>query len=160
MRLVIIVRLLLSLVLALKSSYYSLDDETKEQIPTEIKAWCVEMDVETFRFFSSVVEAESNRGPGLEGRTLIALTILNRVDSSNWPNTIEEVIKQSGQFQVYYEGTYKVVGGSDLSDLAIMEAVKWAEEEHPNVIYFNSIGYFPGHTPYKYVDGNYFSLGG
>lgn len=160
MRVAVLMRLLLALLSALRVNYYDLDDETKAKTPIELKAWVCEMDLETFKFFSSVVEAESNRGQSNEGRILIALTILNRVESDSWPSTINGVITQSGQFTVYYEGIYKSVGRTNLSDMAIVEAVKWEQEEHPNVIYFNSVGFFPGYEPYKYADGNYFSLGG
>lgn len=160
MRTVIVIRLLLSFLTALRMSYFALDDETKARTPIEVKTWVCGMDQETFAFFSSVVEAESDRGQSNEGRILIALTILNRVESDNWPSSISGVITQSGQFTVYYAGIYKSVGRTSLSDMAIVEAWKWKQEEHPNVIYFNSIGFFPGYEPYKYADGNYFSLGG
>lgn len=39
------------------------------------------------------------RGESLEGKTAVVRTILNRVDSKDFPDNIEEVICQPGQFQ-------------------------------------------------------------
>ena len=104
----------------------------------------------------TVVEAESDRGYNLEGRVLIALTIFNRVNSSEFPDNIHDVCYQNGQFQVVYEGTIWNVGRTDLSDWAIIEATRRiASGDYPNVMYFNAHNYNYG-TPYGYVDGNYF----
>jgi spore germination cell wall hydrolase CwlJ-like protein len=54
------------------------------------------MTEEEFIFISSVVEAESDRSESLEGRILIAETILNRVNSDLFPDTISGVLTQSG----------------------------------------------------------------
>ena len=112
---------------------------------------------EDFKLFSAVVEAESDRSDNFEGKVLIAETIWNRVNSSDWPSTAYKCITQKGQFQVYYEGTYKSVGRTDLSDLAVVEAYCRIEEgTAPNVIYFNCVGYNHLGTPYCYEGGNYF----
>ena len=144
---------------SIKAAYYSLPEDLKAEMPIEYKAYVAEMTVDEFSLMSAVVEAESNRETdedAYEGRVLIALTILNRVESSQFNNSITSVISESGQFQVYYEGTYKDVGRTDLSDMAVLEAVKWCKEDHPNVIYFNCIGYNYLGTPYCYCGGNYF----
>lgn len=39
------------------------------------------------------------RGESLEGKTAVVRTILNRVESKDFPDSIEEVIYQPGQFQ-------------------------------------------------------------
>lgn len=126
-----------------------------------LKASIAEMTPEEFQLISSVVEAESDRNPEhTEGKKLIALTILNRVDSPDFPDTITGVITEAGQFTVYYEGIYKQTGRTEESDVAVVDAVLWSKQEHPNVIYFNSIGFSSWAEPYAYVEGNYFSLGG
>ena len=113
---------------------------------------------EEFELFSAVVEAESDRTDNLEAKTFVALTIWNRKNSSDWPNTITGVITQGGQFQVYYEGTYKSVGRNNLSDMAIVEAYSMIDTgDYPNVIYFNCVGYNGLGTPYACIGDNYFS---
>lgn len=143
--------------LAIKQALWeSLSEQAQNTTDVQIKAWFADMTDEEFELLSSVVEAESDRSENLEGKKLIALTILNRVESSNHPNSIKAVITESGQFQVYAEGTYRKVGRTDSSDRAVIEAVYWQQDEHPNVIYFNCIGYNHLGTPYCYEGGNYF----
>jgi N-acetylmuramoyl-L-alanine amidase len=119
----------------------------------------VNMTEDEFILMSSVVEAESDRSESLDGRILIAVTILNRVESDQFPNTITEVLTQSGQFSTVRNGR-SVTGRTELSDQAVIEAVELIESgEAPNVMFFNCVGFFRGFPEYEYVDGNYFSLG-
>lgn len=156
MRIKIILIVLIMVITGVKNTYWYLDDQTKNDLPLSFKSDIAEMTEEEFELMSATVEAESDRGESIDGRILIALTILNRVNSSKFPNSIIGVISEENQFQVYYEGTYKDIGRSDLSDQAVIEAVKLSKDDHPNVIYFNSIGYNYLGQPYAYVDGNYF----
>lgn len=113
------------------------------------------MTVEDFVFISSVVEAESDRSESLEGRVLIALTIINRVEDSRFPDTISGVLNQSGQFSTVRRG-HSIVERTAYSDEAVIRAVEWNEEgTEPNVLFFNCRGYDIG-EPYGRVDGNYF----
>lgn len=110
---------------------------------------------EEFILLSSVVEAESDRSESIEGRVLIALTVLNRVDSDLFPDTITEVLTAPNQFATVVNGR-SVTQRTDLSDEAVLQAIEWnATGEDPNVLFFNCMGYNYG-TPYDYVDGNYF----
>jgi hypothetical protein len=121
-------------------------------------------DIDEFILLSSIVEAESNRSQtDNEGRIMIAICIMNRVKSDRFPNTITGVIGQSGQFSTcrrHSDGSlYSVTERSDLSDMAVIEAVQRIEAgEAPAVLWFNCIGYNSWGTPYAYVGGNYFSL--
>ena len=69
-----------------------------EATTIEERAEMAGMSVEDFVFISSVVEAESDRSESLDGRILIALTIINRVEDERFPDTISEVLNQRGQF--------------------------------------------------------------
>jgi len=130
--------------------------QEQSEADLEVKAWFASMTAEEFELMSIIVEAESDRSESMEGKKLIALTILNRVESSGFPNSIKGVITQGGQFQVYYQGTYKSIKRTETSDRAVVEASMWQRQEHPNVIYFNCIGYNGLGQAYAYVDGNYF----
>ena len=113
------------------------------------------MTEEEFYLISSVVEAESDRSESLDGRILIAETILNRVNSPSFPDTITGVLTQSGQFTTVVNG-HSVTDRTELSDQAVIIAVQEIENgTAPEVLFFNCIGYNYG-TPYGYVDGNYF----
>jgi spore germination cell wall hydrolase CwlJ-like protein len=119
-------------------------------------------DVDEFILLSSITEAESNRSQtDNEGRIMVAICILNRVNDDRFPDTISGVISQSGQFSTcrrHSDGTYySVTERTDLSDQAVIEAVRRIESgEAPAVLWFNCIGYSYG-TPYGNIGGNYFS---
>lgn len=121
-------------------------------------------DVDEFILLSSITEAESNRSQtDNEGRIMVAICILNRVNDDGFPDTITGVISQSGQFSTcrrHSDGTYySVTERTDLSDQAVIEAVRRIEAgEAPAVFWFNCIGYNSWGTPYACIGGNYFSL--
>ena len=121
----------------------------------------VNMTEEEFILISSVVEAESNRDPeSIEGRTMIAVCILNRVRDSRFPNTVTGVLTAPGQFSTV-RGGHSVTSRTDLSDQAVIEAYNWIEQgDAPEVLYFNCIGYFGDIEPYACIGNNYFSCDG
>ncbi len=121
----------------------------------------VNMTEEEFVLISSVVEAESNRDPeNIEGRTMIAVCILNRVRDSRFPNTVTGVLTAPGQFSTV-RGGHSVTNRTELSDQAVIEAYNWIEQgDAPEVLYFNCRSYFSGIEPYDLVGGNYFSCDG
>ena len=131
-----------------------------EAMTLEERASEAGMEVSDFELISSVTEAESNRSQtDIEGRVMIAICILNRVNSDRWPDTIEGVLTQRGQFSTVRNGQ-SVVNRTDLSDAAVIEAVRRIEAgEAPAVEFFNCRGFFSGVTPYELVGGNYFSYG-
>ena len=141
--------------------WYQLTDAERDKAPIEFKAKVVDMTVDEFKFLSSVVEAESDRNKtdeSIENRTMIAVVILNRVESKKFPNTITKVLKQKGQFSVVSSGAYKRVGRTKLSDKAVIEAVRRKNEGiAPAVLYFRSGHYFKNHKRYAKIGDNYFS---
>lgn len=141
--------------------WYYLTDAERDKAPIELKANVAEMTVDEFKFISSVVEAESDRNKtdeSIENRTMIAIVILNRVESKKFPNTITKVLKQKGQFSVVSSGAYKRIGRTKLSDKAVIEAVRRKKEGiAPAVLYFRSGHYFRGHKRYAKIGDNYFS---
>ncbi len=128
------------------------------EMTTEEYAEEMNLSEDEFIFLSSVVEAESNRSidGDLSGRILIAATILNRVESDYFPNTVTEVLTQRNQFSTV-RNLHSIVDHTEYSDEATYEAYLLLEnEELPNnILFFNCIGYNYG-TPYDYVGGNYF----
>lgn len=140
-------------------AWFSMTDEQRYNSPVEYKARACGLSVDEFILLSSVVEAESDRGESIDGRILIAETILNRVKSADFPDNITDVCYQAGQFDVVSSGAIWSVGRTNLSDWAVLEAIREVNTGNaPNVLYFNNSGYSYG-TPYGYVDGNYFVTG-
>lgn len=128
------------------------------QLTTAEMAEQCNMTEEEFILISSVVEAESDRSEHLEGRILIAETILNRVADSRFPSTIEGVLCQPGQFSTV-RGGQSVTNRTEYSDEAVMIAVQEIEQGiAPEVMFFNCRNFFYGYPQYECVGGNYFSL--
>lgn len=122
----------------LQSQWNSMSQRDRDNAPIEMKADMANMSVKEFKFLSAVVEAESDRNKNkesIENRTMIAITILNRVESKKFPNTITKVLKQRGQFAVVSSGAYRRVGRTKLSDRAVIEAVRRKKNgEAPKVL--------------------------
>lgn len=119
--------------------------DTEEQIQEEIRLGDMEL-------MAQLVEAEAGNQP-FEGKCLVVDVILNRVESPDWPNTIEEVIFQEGQFSVTTNGAWeKAAWNMKPSDYA---AVATEVELHSNkeVLYFNNNEEVSGKgTPFKVGD--------
>ncbi len=130
---------------------YEAPEMTTEEMANEVN-----LSEDEFIFLSSVVEAESDRSDSLDGRILIAATIINRVNSSYFPDSVNDVLVQSGQFSTVRNG-HSVTQRTAYSDEAVLLAYEQIEngEIPTNILFFNCIGYNYG-TPYGLVDGNYF----
>ena len=132
-------------------------DEEHYYLSIEYKAWYLGIDEEEYELFARVVEAESDRcNDDIQGRVMIAATIINRVNDSRFPDTISGVLTQSGQFTTVSCGRCSTQS-TLLSEWAIIEAYyQIADGLIPeNVLFFNCIGYNNG-TPYGEFGGNYF----
>lgn len=65
--------------------------------------------------------ARSEGGDTKEGQLWIMGVILNRLNDDRFPNTIEKVISQTGQFEVYRTGVYKNADVNANSHLALAD---------------------------------------
>ena len=135
-----------------------------EATSIEERAEMVSLSVSEFQLFSGIVESESNRiipetEEDLLGRTMIALTIWNRLHDSRFPSdSITSVISQPGQFSTYRRSTgSSCVSGTVYSDEAVIRAYEWIEsgEEYPWVLFFNCRNFAYG-QPLGVYGGNYF----
>lgn len=146
-------------------------DETEEvkflsdtciTISDKFAAHC-QLSPEVFDIFAGLVEAESNRSMDgdLSGREFISLVVWNRVFSEEFPNSVEEVLYQPGQFRLP-NGSVPYVQPTLYSQLAVVNAYdrKMNDPECPQVLFYNCIYWFSGRPRYGESDigGNYFSL--
>lgn len=101
------------------------------------------------------VEAEAGN-QSLEGKRMVASVILNRVDDKDFPDTVEGVISQKGQFASYWDGGMdRITEPSEETILAVqMEVV---ERGWQGLIYFTAEGFSEYGTPWKKVGDHYFS---
>lgn len=110
------------------------------------------MDDEELELLARVVQAEAGN-QGLYGKQLVVDVIFNRVDSSNFPDTVEGVCSQSGQFSVYASGAiYRVEPDIETYQAICLEL---DNRENDFILYFNNSGF--GKNPWKKVGDHYFS---
>jgi len=131
---------------------YGCDDQRMD-LPIEYLANQASMDVTEFELFARVIEAESDRSDNLEAKVMIAACILNRVNSSYFPDTVTSVLTQPDQFTTVSDG-WCSTNYTNRSAYAIILAM---EQDYipTNVLFFNCIGYNYG-TPYGVYGDNYF----
>lgn len=122
-----------------------------------------EMTLAEFDMVSGLVENESNRSTDgdLSGREMIALVVLNRLYSEQFPNTVYEVLYQRNQFRLP-NGRVSYRTPTEFSNQAVVNAYDMIHsgEEYPEVLFFRSGHWFSWRPRYgtSSYGGNYFSL--
>lgn len=125
--------------------------EEQEEILTEIYYGELEL-------VALLVQAEAGNQDEL-GKRYVADVVFNRVDSNNFPDTIEEVVYQKNptQFSVTSNGNLEKAGYTiteDVFNIVLEEADKRTNSE---IIYFRTNKYHSsGHKAFKHQD-HYFS---
>lgn len=124
-------------------------EDTEEQIQEEIRLGDMEL-------IAQLVEAEAGN-QDLKGKCLVVDVILNRVESPDFPNTVEEVIFQPGQFSVVTNGAFdKAAYNMQESDYAAV-AMEYELHQNKDVMYFNNCKAVSGSgKPFK-VGGHWFN---
>ena len=100
------------------------------------------------------VEAESGNQSVL-GKRLVCDVILNRVASEAFPDGIEDVINQPGQFGVVSNGAIEKAVPSEETITAVLTELN--ERIDDGVLYFQTGGYSKFGTPFDKVEDHYFS---
>lgn len=113
--------------------------------------WLSEEEIELIALVT-MAEAE---GECEEGKRLVIDTILNRVRSEHWPDTVSEVIWQSGQFSVMWNGRIDRCYVSD--DICRLVREEMYIPLNSDVVYFAAGGYSAYGTPMFQVGNHYFS---
>ena len=100
------------------------------------------------------IEAEAGNQSSL-GKRLVADVILNRVQSEAFPDSIEGVVNQPGQFSVVSNGSIdKAVPSDETMEAVISELNERIDKE---IIYFKTGGYPEYGEPVTNVEAHYFS---
>jgi len=148
-------------------------------VETETSTEMQESETETFIFEESTAEVESTHTADVRiisdeelellalvtmaeaedeselGKRLVIDTVLNRVDSSHFPNTITDVIYQKHQFTSMWNGRYKKTYVDDYVRNLVLEELK--DRTNSDVIFFRMDRYSDYGTPLFKEDGHYFS---
>jgi N-acetylmuramoyl-L-alanine amidase len=106
------------------------------------------------RLIAVVTMAEAE-GESEEGKRLVIDTILNRVDSEHFPNTIEGVIYQRGQFSCMWDGRINQCYVQD--DICRLVREELEDRMEYECIYFRTKRYSSSGTPMYKVGHHYFS---
>lgn len=126
-------------------------EEEKEEAEDIYKFEASEYEIELLALVT-MAEAE---GESDEGKRLVIDTILNRVDSGYFPDTIEGVIYQSGQFSSMWNGRVdRCYVRDDICELVREELQSRVDYD---VIFFTAGGYGYYGTPMYSVGNHYFS---
>ena len=100
------------------------------------------------------VEAEAGN-QSLLGKRLVVDVILNRVASESFPDGIEDVINQPGQFGVVSNGSINTAVPSEETIQAVTRELN--ERIDTEVLYFQTSNYSKFGTPFDKVGDHYFS---
>lgn len=105
------------------------EDPTEAEIEEEIRFGEMEL-------IAQLVMAEAGN-QDLTGKRYVVDVVLNRVDSDDFPDTVEEVIFQKNQFSVIENGAFDEAGWTITEEC--YEAVKLEYEERLNydILYFS-----------------------
>ena len=116
--------------------------------------WRISINAEQMDLLERCVMAEGG-GESYECQVAIACVIINRVLSEKYPSTIEEVIKQPGQFSTWPTMIENMTATNQVKQ-AVREAL--ANEVLPeNVLYFRANRYHRWGTRYCRINNTYFS---
>lgn len=111
--------------------------------------------LEDFELMGKTVFAEA-KTEEFEGQVAVAEVILNRVESENFPNTVEEVIKQDDAFSSWENGSVEAAPLDDECLEAVQDAVN--ERIFPDsVVYFREGRFHSFGSPYTIIGNHYFS---
>lgn len=116
--------------------------------------WRIAMDTEQLDLMERCVMAEGG-GESYECQRAIACVIVNRVLSENYPNTVEGVITQDGQFSTWPSQIRRACATDEVKQ-AVREALTSAAIPE-NVYYFRSDYYHKWGTDYCKIDNTFFS---
>lgn len=103
----------------------------------------------------AMAEAEGER---TEGKALVMLVVLNRAWSDGFPDTIEDVVFQEGQFPPVVEGGRYWTTTPDEDCLKALQIVQDGWDESQGALYFCSSAertWMEGNTEYLFTEGNH-----
>ena len=75
------------------------------------------------RRLAAIIYCEA-RGEPYEGQVAVATVVMNRVESTRFPNTVEEVISQPNQFTPYGMGLYAIALAKDDMQQSCIDAAR------------------------------------
>lgn len=139
---------------ALEDEISSDMEEKASQKSIPLPQWRIEINNEQLDLLERCVMAEGG-GESYECQVAIACVIINRVISDKYPDSIDGVIKQKGQFSTWPKMIKRMVPTNEVKQ-AVREALT-SEAIPENVLYFRASRYHKWGSRYCRIDNTYFS---
>jgi N-acetylmuramoyl-L-alanine amidase len=119
-----------------------------------VSPYIKELSQDEIDLISRVVMAEAEDEP-FEGKIYVIDTILNRVESKHFPNTVHDVIYQRGQFTSMWNGRFDRCSSNSQLDETIKE--ENINRKNSDVIFFTADHYGENGKPSFRVGNHYFA---
>ena len=117
-----------------------------------VKAIAAPVSEEDAELLAKTVEAEAGN-QSIEGKRLVCAVILNRVEHEAFPDSVEKVLSQPGQFTTYrYLNNTTATWQDTLAVQMEMES-----RSNTEVLFFNCGGYIPNTNKLYKIEDHYFS---
>ncbi len=134
---------------------WHLEEEVQEAAAPAMPQWRIQLTSEQLDLLERCVMAEGG-GESYECQRAIACVIVNRVLSDIFPDTVEGVIKQEGQFSTWPEQIQNVTASNEVKQ-AVREALTAAAIPE-DVLFFRADYYHSWGEDYCVIDNTYFSF--
>ena len=129
-------------------------EEKVSQKNVPLPQWRIQITNEQLDLLERCVMAEGG-GESYECQVAIACVIINRVISDKYPDSVDGVIKQKGQFSTWPKMIKRMVATNEVKQ-AVREALT-SEAIPENVLYFRASRYHKWGSRYCRIDNTYFS---
>lgn len=129
-------------------------EEKASQKNVPLPQWRIQITNEQLDLLERCVMAEGG-GESYECQVAIACVIINRVISDKYPDSVDGVIKQKGQFSTWPKMIKRMVATNEVKQ-AVREALT-SEAIPENVLYFRAGRYHKWGSRYCRIDNTYFS---
>ena len=129
-------------------------EEKASQKSIPLPQWRIQITNEQLDLLERCVMAEGG-GESYECQVAIACVIINRVISDKYPDSVDGVIKQKGQFSTWPKMIKRMVATNEVKQ-AVREALT-SEAIPENVLYFRASRYHKWGSRYCRIDNTYFS---
>lgn len=130
------------------------EKEVRQKKNVPLPQWRIKITNEQLDLLERCVMAEGG-GESYDCQVAIACVIINRVLSDKYPNNVEDVIKQSGQFSTWPTMIENANPTNEVKQ-AVREALT-SEMIPENVLYFRANRYHRWGSRYCRMDNTYFS---
>ena len=128
--------------------------ETTEAVPVVASTPVIGLSEYEINLLAALALAEAE-GESETGKRLVIDTVLNRLDSPDFPNSISEIIYQPNQYSPMWDGRFEQVQPNDYARALVIQ--EYNSRMNSEVLYFRTKGYFNFGTPLFQHGNHYFS---